>query len=163
MPGAAGWEGPITAYSLTWLRNPSPWQPREGVGKRKGTRPPCRVLGRNPSGSVEGEGGLSSEDEKTQVGLDSSKHRSQQPWALPEHSWWWCHVNAPSPCPHEIQHARLCFTKTSMPPDAAFPSNPHNCLTGPGSLSPLYSRENQNSVFHGQMAELKLGTSFVGL
>lgn len=54
-PHARGMAGP--SHSLMQLRNPSPWQPREGarwVGKRKGARLPCGILGRNPSRSVEG-------------------------------------------------------------------------------------------------------------
>lgn len=62
---------------LTQESEPLAAQRRSMKGREEeGHRPPCRVLGRNPSSSVEGEGALCSEDEKTQVGLDSSEHRS---------------------------------------------------------------------------------------
>lgn len=58
-------------------------QRRSMVGREE-ERHPCsfQSLKQKTKRNMEVEGGVCSEDEKTQVGLDSSKHRSQLPWAL---------------------------------------------------------------------------------
>lgn len=132
-------------------------------GKKESTHLPCGIVGRKPSMCMEGAGGILQWERRPRWPLGPGEGWSQQLWGLSEHSWQWCHVNAPSLYPHEIQYSTLWFTKASLLPSAAFPSNPHNRLTRPGSMSPLYSRENRNSIVHGQLAGLKFGTSSVGL